>query len=216
MGAGVDPSELSHTELDLLLQQADQERSGLSRTRPPAGGFREYSSSRQELLLSQVRRALAAAAAQREHTSMRERRLRRSADRLLEQARRALEAGREDYAQQSLAWRDSIRQHAAELDREQAELRAEQERLTALARQLQAGLPITQAAGSEAALLSGAASLADGLKAAPGPEPAATVATRHPGELVPVSEPAELLQLARRTPAVSPPGPDPSSAAEFC
>lgn len=146
MGAGVDPNEVGDIDLELLLLQADRERSGLSRSRPSAGGFREYSTARQELLLTQVRRALAALAARREHASMRERRLRRSADRLLEQARRAVEAGRDGHAQQSMAWRDSIREHAAELDAEQAELRAEQGRLTDLAQRLQAGLPADPAA----------------------------------------------------------------------
>ena len=150
MTAGLSFGQFGDVDLDSLLKQAGQTgpRTGADRQHD-SGDPHVYPSARQELLLSQVRRALAATAARREHTSMRERRLKRSADRLLEQARQAVAAGRDGYARQAMAWQATIRLHAAELDTEQAELRAEQERLSDLARRLQGGQPQESKARAE-------------------------------------------------------------------
>jgi phage shock protein A len=118
--------ELHDADLASLLRLAEDPR-----------GLLGYTTGQRQELLAGLRLAISDIAARCEHAQLRERRLRKSADRLLEQAWQAVTAGRSDQARQVRAWHATIWQHAAELRAEQAVLHASQERLSAIARRLQ-------------------------------------------------------------------------------
>ena len=100
----------------------------------------DYTVAEQQELLGTIWTAITDVAAGRKRARMRERRLRRSADRLQRQAGQAAAAGRAEYARQAMAWRATILRHVAELTAEQATLRASEVRLSDIARRLQASI----------------------------------------------------------------------------
>jgi phage shock protein A len=118
--------ELHEIDLGVLLERAEDPSEMLG-----------YTAAERQELLTRVRQAISDVAASRERAQLRERRLRRSADRLQEQAWQALAAGRDDHARQVMAWQATIRLHITELNAEQAALHASQERLSVLAGELQ-------------------------------------------------------------------------------
>jgi phage shock protein A len=126
VGAVYRIAELREVDLDTLLECAEDTRELV-----------DYTVAQQEDLLGLIWSAITDVAAGRKRAQMRESRLRRSADRLQRQAGQAVAGGRDDYARQVMAWRATILQHAAELAAEQAALRVSEERLAAIARQLQ-------------------------------------------------------------------------------
>lgn len=120
--------ELREVDIATLLKYAEDPRKLLG-----------YPADQREKLLGTIRTAIVDIAARRERAQLREKRLRRSADRLLEQAWQARAADRGNYARQAMAWQETIRTHAAELNAQQALLRASHDRLSAIFRDLQGG-----------------------------------------------------------------------------
>jgi len=127
MGIGRRIAELYEIKVNALLDRAEDPRELL-----------DYSYARQLELLLRIRRAICDVAAARNRAGLQERQLRRSAGRLQRQARQAVAAGREELARQALALRTATLDHADDLTAEQGALRADEERLSAAARRLQA------------------------------------------------------------------------------
>ncbi len=126
MGAAHRIAELREVDVDALLERAEETRERL-----------DFTVAQQQDLLGRIWSAITDVTAGRERALMRERRLRRSADRLQRQAGQAVAGGRDDYARQAMAWRAMILHHVAELTAEQAVLRASEDRLSVIASQLQ-------------------------------------------------------------------------------
>jgi phage shock protein A len=127
VGAAHRFGELREVDIVTLLKHAEDPRKLLG-----------YTAAQREKLLGTIRSAITDIAARREHAQLRERRLQQSADRLLKQAWQARAADRGNYARQAMAWQATIRTHAAELNAQQALLRASHDRLSAIFRELQA------------------------------------------------------------------------------
>jgi phage shock protein A len=98
----------------------------------------DYSYQRQLELLQQVRRGVADVATSRKRLELQVRQLQDSADRLSDQARRAVAAGRDDLAREALRRRAGVTGQLDDLGRQHASLQAEEERLTLAAQRLQA------------------------------------------------------------------------------
>jgi phage shock protein A len=98
----------------------------------------DYSYQRQLELLQQVRRGVADVATSRKRLELQVQQLQGSADRLSEQARQAVAAGRDDLAREALGRRAGVTGQVQDLQRQHASLRAEEERLTLAAQRLQA------------------------------------------------------------------------------
>lgn len=98
----------------------------------------DYSYQRQLELLQQVRRGVADVATSRKRLELQVQQLRGSADRLSEQARQAVAAGRDDLAREALSRRAGVTRQVQELEQQHASLQAEEERLTLAAQRLQA------------------------------------------------------------------------------
>jgi phage shock protein A len=109
----------------------------LNRAGNPPGGPGDPDARQQELL-RQIHRAITDVAAAGRRAAGRETQLRRSAGQLHRQARSAVSAGRDDLARHALALRGAILAQADELSVAQAALRADQVRLSAAVRLLQA------------------------------------------------------------------------------
>lgn len=120
-------TELYQAKVNALLDRAEDPRDML-----------DYSYTRQQELLRQIRRAITDVAAACHRAARHESELRRSAARLQRQARTAVAAGRDDLARQALALRTAILAQASDLSAEQTALRADEARLSAVVRRLQA------------------------------------------------------------------------------
>ena len=122
-------AEFREVDVDALLERAEDTSELL-----------DHAVAEQQELLGTVWSAITDVAADSERARMRAGRLRRSADRLQRQAGQAAAAGRAEFARQAMAWRTTILHHVAELTAEQAALRSSEERLSAMARRLQANI----------------------------------------------------------------------------
>jgi phage shock protein A len=100
----------------------------------------DYSYVQMQDLLTDMRRGAAEIHASRKAAELQISELQRAADRLAEQAEQAVAAGREDLARQALARRTAILDQVADAHDEQAALRAEEEKLSAAQRRLEAKL----------------------------------------------------------------------------
>jgi phage shock protein A len=97
----------------------------------------DYSYVQLQELLSEVHRGTAQIAASRKWAELRASDLRRAADRLGEQAEQAVLAGRDDLARQALARRAALLAQVSRLGKQQAALRAEEEKMADAGRRLQ-------------------------------------------------------------------------------
>ncbi len=126
MGTARRFGQFGEADIATLLQRAENPRELLG-----------YTADQREQFLGRIRSAIRDIAARREHAQLREKRLQRSADRLLQQAWQASAADRGNYARQAMAWQATIRLHAAELNAQQVLLRASHDRLSAIFGELQ-------------------------------------------------------------------------------
>lgn len=97
----------------------------------------DYSYEKQLQLLQQVRRGVADVATSRKRVEMQAEQLAASADRLERQATLAMASGREDLAREALTRRSAVQQQLTDLGREHAELRNQENQLTAATQRLQ-------------------------------------------------------------------------------
>ena len=98
----------------------------------------DYSYERQLELLTKVRRGVADVATSRKRLELQAVQLKASADKLQDQARQALEAGREDLAREALSRRAGIVAQLEGLDAQHAQLNAEEQKLITAQQRLQA------------------------------------------------------------------------------
>ncbi len=98
----------------------------------------DYSYAQLRDLLAEIHRSTAQVAVGREHAGRRVSELRRTADRLSEQAEQAVHAGREDLARQALARRAAILAEVSGLQEQHDALLAEERKLAAAERRLRA------------------------------------------------------------------------------
>lgn len=97
----------------------------------------DYSDTLERDLLGKVRRGIADAATARKRTGARQEELRKSAKRLKQQVEEMPAAGNEELARETSSRRARVLEKVDELGGQQADLRAEEERLTAAAERLQ-------------------------------------------------------------------------------
>ncbi len=98
----------------------------------------DYSYQRQLELLQKVRRGVADVATSRKRVELQATQLGTQADKLTQQAQKALEVGREDLAREALSRRSGIQQQMADLQAQHAQLQGEEEKLTRASQRLQA------------------------------------------------------------------------------
>jgi phage shock protein A len=98
----------------------------------------DYSYERQMDLLQQMRRSVTDVATARKRVELQAQQLQKSANKLDEQARQALEHGREDLAREALTRRATIRSQAADLKQQHDQLRMEEAKLVEASRRLEA------------------------------------------------------------------------------
>ncbi len=98
----------------------------------------DYSYQRQLELLQKVRRGVADVATSRKRVELQATQLNSQADKLTQQAQKALEVGREDLAREALTRRSGIQQQLADLQTQHAQLQGEEEKLTRASQRLQA------------------------------------------------------------------------------
>jgi phage shock protein A len=90
----------------------------------------DYSYTQQQEMLRKVRRGVADVATSRKRVETQVTQLQRSSEKLDEQARQALAAGREDLAREALTRRTTVAAQISDLEAQQNTLRAEEEKLT--------------------------------------------------------------------------------------
>jgi phage shock protein A len=98
----------------------------------------DYSYQRQLELLQKVRRGVADVATSRKRVELQANGLSTQADKLTQQAQKALEVGREDLAREALSRRSGIQQQLTDLQAQHAQLQGEEEKLTRASQRLQA------------------------------------------------------------------------------
>src|SRR3954451_22391060 len=98
----------------------------------------DYSYQRQFELLQKVRRGGADVATSRKRGELQANALSTQADKLPQQAQKALEVGREDLAREALSRRSGIQQQLTDLQAQHAQLQGEEEKLTRASQRLQA------------------------------------------------------------------------------
>ncbi len=98
----------------------------------------DYSYQRQLELLQKVRRGVADVATSRKRIELQANQLSGQSDKLNEQAKKALEVGREDLAREALTRRSGLQQQLTDLQTQHAQLMGEEEKLTLASRRLQA------------------------------------------------------------------------------
>jgi phage shock protein A len=98
----------------------------------------DYSYQRQLELLQKVRRGVADVATSRKRLELQVQQLQQQSDKLEDQSRKALAAGREDLAREALTRRAGVQAQQTELNQQHANLLAEEEKLTLASRRLQA------------------------------------------------------------------------------
>jgi phage shock protein A len=97
----------------------------------------DYSYQRQLELLQKVRRGVADVATSRKRVELQINQLQQSADKLENQSRQALSAGREDLAREALTRRNGVHTQIADLRLQYNNLQAEEEKLTTASQRLQ-------------------------------------------------------------------------------
>jgi phage shock protein A len=98
----------------------------------------DYSYEKQLEMLTKVRRGVAEVATSRKRLEIQQQQLRQQADKLAEQAKKALSIGREDLAREALSRRAGLEQQVADLQQQHADLLAQEEKLTLASQRLQA------------------------------------------------------------------------------
>jgi phage shock protein A len=98
----------------------------------------DYSYQRQLELLQKVRRGVADVATSRKRVELQATQLNTQADKLTQQAQRALEVGREDLAREALTRRSGLQQQLTDLQVQHTQLQGEEEKLTRASQRLQA------------------------------------------------------------------------------
>ena len=98
----------------------------------------DYSYTKQLELLQKVRRGVADVATSRKRLELQMQQLQQQADKLDDQARKALSVGREDLAREALTRRSGVEQQLADLRTQYAALQGEEEKLTLASQRLQA------------------------------------------------------------------------------
>lgn len=126
MGIARRIAELYEVKVNALLDRAEDPRELL-----------DYSYAQQRDFLRRMHGAVADVAASRNRAGMQESELRRSADRLRDQAEQAVRAGKDELGRDALRLRAETMAHADDLAAEQSQLREEQERLKAAAQRLE-------------------------------------------------------------------------------
>ena len=96
----------------------------------------DYSYERQLELLQNVRRGVADVATSRKRLELQMQSLNAQADKLEQQARQALAAGREDLAREALTRRSGLQQQIADLQGQLAQLQSEEEKLVSAQQRL--------------------------------------------------------------------------------
>lgn len=129
MGIARRVAELYEVKVNALLDRAEDPRETL-----------DYSYARQQDVLREMHAAAVDLVASRNRASRQEGELRRSAERLRTQAAQAVAAGKDELGRDALRLRAETIAHADDLAAEQAQLRADQERLAQATRQLDARL----------------------------------------------------------------------------
>ncbi len=127
MGVARRIAELYEVKMNAVLDRAEDAREMV-----------DYSYAQLQELMVEVHRGAAEIAAGRRRAQMQVSGLQRSADRLQQQAEQAVAVGREDLARQALARRTAILSQVADLCDQQTARRAEEAKLSAAARRLQA------------------------------------------------------------------------------
>lgn len=97
----------------------------------------DYSYERQLDMLQKMRRGVTDVATSRKRLELQAEQLERTASKLEDQARRALEQDREDLAREALARRSAVDSELDDLQRQHEYLRAQEEKLSAAARRLE-------------------------------------------------------------------------------
>ncbi len=98
----------------------------------------DYSYQRQIELLSKVRRGVADVATSRKRVELQSAQLQQQAQKLTDQAQKALSMGREDLAREALTRKSGVTGQINDLQQQQAQLQAEEEKLTLASQRLQA------------------------------------------------------------------------------
>jgi phage shock protein A len=98
----------------------------------------DYSYQRQLELLQKVRRGVADVATSRKRVELQATQLNTQADKLTQQAQKALEVGREDLAREALTRRSGLQQQLTDLQTQHSQLQSEEEKLTRASQRLQA------------------------------------------------------------------------------
>jgi len=98
----------------------------------------DYSYQRQLELLQKVRRGVADVATSRKRVELQANGITTQADKLTQQAQKALEVGREDLAREALTRRSGLQQQLSDLQTQHAQLQGEEEKLTRASQRLQA------------------------------------------------------------------------------
>jgi phage shock protein A len=120
-------SDVMKAKTSKLLDKAEDPRETL-----------DYSYERQLEMVQKVRRGLADVATSRKRVELQANQLQASADKLGEQARQAVAAGREDLAREALNRRAGVQGQMEGLKSQQEQLAAEEEKLTLALQRLQA------------------------------------------------------------------------------
>ncbi len=97
----------------------------------------DYSYERQLELLRKVRRGVADVATSRKRVELQANQLNQQVDKLDQQARRALEIGREDLAREALTRKSGLASQLADLQAQHAQLQGEEEKLVRASQRLQ-------------------------------------------------------------------------------
>lgn len=127
MGLGARLSAVLKAKASKLLDRAEDPRETL-----------DYSYERQLELLQKTRRGVADVATSRKRLELQMRQLSGNADKLEEQARAALAAGREDLAREALTRRSGLQTQLTDLKGQHAQLEAQEEQLTTAVQRLSA------------------------------------------------------------------------------
>jgi len=98
----------------------------------------DYSYQRQLELLQKVRRGVADVATSRKRVELQANGLNTQIDKLNEQAKKALEVGREDLAREALTRKSGLQQQLGDLQTQHAQLQGEEEKLVRASQRLQA------------------------------------------------------------------------------
>ena len=119
-------SEVMKAKTSKMLDKAEDPRETL-----------DYSYEKQLEMVQKVRRGLADVATSRKRLELQTTQLKASADKLEQQARQAVGAGREDLAREALNRRGGIQRQLEALDAQRAQLQGEEDKLTLALQRLQ-------------------------------------------------------------------------------